>query len=112
MDDKGNIYPITQRESIDSDGTTLHVWGYTKDGQFIRHHDCQPAYIEFYASGNIQREIYHKHGVAYNNGHISYISYYDAKDNDGNALKHQEYRENENGEYSLFGDLLLELTTI
>ncbi len=105
VDDKGNIYPITKDERIDSDGTMLHVWGYTKDRQFTRHHDCQPAYIEFYASGNVQREIYYQHGVAYNHGDISYISYYDAKDSDGNPIKDQEYRENENGEYTLSSDL-------
>jgi hypothetical protein len=105
LDDQGNIYPITQRESIDSDGTILHVWGYTKDRQFIRHHDCQAAYIDFYASGNLYREAYYQHGTPYNHGDISDTIYYDAQDACGKPIKHQEYRENENGEYTLSSDL-------
>lgn len=104
VDDKGNIYPITKDESIDSDGAILNIWGYTKDRQFIHHHDCQAAYIQYYPSGRLERESHYLHGVNHNNGEISSVHYLDAVNDLGNPIKSLEYRHDENGDYITLND--------
>ncbi|BCN26023.1 hypothetical protein VYA_32150 [Vibrio alfacsensis] len=104
VDDKGNIYPITKRESADSDGTILHVWGYTKDRQFTRHHDCQAAYVQYYPSGRLELESHYLHGVNHNNGEISSVHYLDAVNDLGNPIKSLEYRHDQKGNYVIQND--------
>ena len=104
VDDKGNIYPITKDESINSDGTMLHVWGYTKDRQFIRHHDCQAAYVQYYPSGRLERESHYLHGVNHNNGEISSIHYLDTVNELGDPIKSLEYRHDQHGDYVILDD--------
>ncbi|WP_152412488.1 PKD domain-containing protein [Vibrio vulnificus] len=104
VDDKGNIYPITKDERVIGDGMILHVWGYTKDRQFVRHHDCQAAYVQYYPSGRLARESHYLHGVNHNNGEISSVHYLDAVNDLGNPIKSFEYRHDENGDYIILND--------
>lgn len=104
VDDKGNIYPISMQESIDGFGAKLQIWGYEIEQQFIRHHDCQPAYIQYFISGNLSEEINYLHGVNHNSGQISYTRYYDAVDAYGDPIKHIESREDESGHSLVLDD--------
>ncbi|WP_299805645.1 hypothetical protein [uncultured Shewanella sp.] len=104
VDDKGNIYLISMQESIDASGVKLQEWGYEIEQQFIRHHDCQPAYIEYFISGNVSEQIHFLHGINHNNGQISYRSYYDALDAFGEPIKKIESREDESGHRVVLDD--------
>lgn len=104
VDNQGNIYPIVKNQSIEEDGSILYTWGYTRDRQFIRHNECQAAYIQHYPSGRLERESYYLHGVNHNNGEISYISYLDSVDISGNPIKRLEYRHDKNGDYVILAD--------
>ncbi|GIU19880.1 hypothetical protein TUM4445_08570 [Shewanella sp. MBTL60-112-B2] len=104
VDDRGNIYPISMQESIDGSGARLQMWGYEIDQQFIRHHDCQPAYIQYFISGNLSEQTHFLYGVNHNNGQISYRSYYDALDASGEPIKKIESREDENGHSLVLDD--------
>lgn len=104
VDNKGNIYPIVKNQSNSGDGSILYTWGYMRDRQFIRHHECQPAYIAYYPSGRVERESYYLHGVNHNNGEISSIHYLDSVDIFGNPIKSLEYRHDKNGDYVILSD--------
>ena len=104
VDNKGNIYPIVKNQSNREDGSILYTWGYEYGGQFIRHHECQPAYIEYYPSGRIFREISYLHGINHNNGGISYTSYIDQTDEDEQPIKSIEYRTGQDGYNVIYED--------
>lgn len=104
VDDKGNIYPIIKSESIREDGIKSVQWGYYKEREFIRHHDCQPAYLEYYPSGNIKNKRHFLHDINHNNGKISTIHYLDKSDENNNPIKSIEYRYDTNGHYIVLDD--------
>ncbi|MBR9729249.1 Ig-like domain-containing protein [Shewanella intestini] len=103
-DKDGNLFELEFKENTKEDGTIFKHTGYRKEGEFIWHNHCGPAYSEYYASGLKYRDSYYFEDVEYNNGDISYISYYNNFGFDGEQAKKEINRKDENGEYFLFKD--------
>lgn len=103
-DKDGNLFELEFQESTNADGGIVQHTGYRKEGVYIWHNHCGPAYSEYYVSGLKFRDSYYLEDVKYNNGDISYISYYDNIGFDGNQAKKEIHRNDENGEYFLLKD--------